>query len=412
MTFDTTDVCCHVVSHFDRPSEIMKFLCRSMDIEAGSYWEKAKSSNNLFILKGLYNRPNIIPEMEKGLSFSRHEKTAAATAAFEDERIYSVKYIGKKPLDQEWMKKEYVQDLLNMGVERICFVPIYDSSGKPYCIFSFYLLPNQKFDGDKMSSFAKLFSVLVERNIDSQSSVENEFRRNIHEIKTSVSIIQNQLGSLSTMRSDISFDTKANKKLFEKKFLDVYKSFRLINKSLSTRDFRQRIEIRKKSSKTMNFYGALNSITQSIINRYNRSDVQLDHFSAPYGVKLRFDETDFRMLMQNIVENSAKHSRKNSSVRVQAETGTYGLKITVSNLCNVSPETNKNDFWEDGYRDALAIERGIPGEGVGMGIIRDICTIYGVTYNLSLTGLEDVTKTDERWFRISLTFPRRLWHKR
>ena len=350
--------------------------------------------------------------MEHGISFSRHDDRSAATIVFKDKKRFDLKVIGQYPLDKEWQRKEYVRDIIERGIDRLCFIPIFDSDDKPYCMFSLYLMPSDNIDVVKIKDFSKLFTSLVEQIVSSSSDIENEFRRNMHEIKTSVSIIKNQMSSLSLLKNNIEFNSKKEKRLANKRFFDVYRSFNLIEKSLTIRDSRRRIEKRKISAKFIEYYENVNSISRSIINRYKRSEVQLDHFSLPENIEIRVDTTDFRMLMQNIVENAAKHSRIHSSIRIQSEVNTYGLVLTISNLGEISPDTVLEELWEDGVRGRLAEERAVPGQGMGMGIIRNVCTVYGIRYTFNLTPVDDVTKTNERWFRMSLTFPRRMWREK
>ena len=118
----------------------------------------------------------------------------------------------------------------------------------------------------------------------------------------------------------------------------------------------------------------------------------------PYDAVIYFSEDDLGLLLSNIASNAVKYTVGEGEISISLVPAGDRMQLTVSNTSAPMSMKDKEKIWRFGARGDNA--RGIEGEGIGLPIIKDICSVYNVERSLTQDRRDGAIWTD-----LVLSFP-------
>lgn len=121
----------------------------------------------------------------------------------------------------------------------------------------------------------------------------------------------------------------------------------------------------------------VSDLTRALSKIYASRGVTIEK-ECPPGLSFRGDRSDFEELVGNLLDNACKWANEMVTITV-APTGPGRLTVTVSDDGPGLDEEQKKRVLERGER----LDESKPGSGLGLGIVKEIASLYGGTLTLS-----------------------------
>lgn len=107
------------------------------------------------------------------------------------------------------------------------------------------------------------------------------------------------------------------------------------------------------------------------------------------------DKGGLEQVFTNLLNNAVKFSNNDGEVKIIVQNNNNGVSVWVKDQGVGIPENDLPNLFEGFFRAQNAMDRGIPGSGVGLYIVKSIITELGGTVNAE--SVLDVGTTFEVW---------------
>lgn len=107
------------------------------------------------------------------------------------------------------------------------------------------------------------------------------------------------------------------------------------------------------------------------------------------------DKGGLEQVFTNLLNNAVKFSNNDGEVKIIVQNNNSGVSVWVKDQGVGIPENDLPNLFEGFFRAQNAMDRGIPGSGVGLYIVKSIITELGGTVNAE--SVLDVGTTFEVW---------------
>ncbi len=397
------DLIYRAVQNADRPAVFLESLCSRERAVAGTYWSARGNplKDGTFFLRAVWGRTSF--EGQEGIAnFHISDEYLLARSAFAEKRV-KWKTIGSDNFSRHWLKKKYTKDLRDLGIKKVVVVPVFDPYGKEIAIFSLYF----KHKG-RLQNVAELYhscqvqAAAIDSSERSNGAVMLERSKDRHETLAHVRILARQLGKIRAEIDKIS-NLLPDAKLVENVFGDAARSAEVLRQSFDRGTFRERVLHRRQYAASV------------ALSKFLRASVSaaVPKKGAPIGVRIgsvpvtsysvQFYRNDLQILFSNLYLNAFKHSAPGATVRTRIENEGSWLSVTVVNEVEASRLDDLNAIWDYKSRGNHAVSQEIPGEGIGLGLVDDICGVYGLVRETRY--VQESEKSLTKDFEITLRLP-------
>lgn len=372
------DIIYNAVQNADRPAVFLERLCARERAIAGTYWSARSNPmrEGTFFLKAVYGRSSFQGQ-EDVANFHLEDDYLLARSAFAERRVKS-KVISKDKFSRHWMRKSYTQDLRVLGVKMVAVVPVLDTKGKEIAIFSLYFK-----NRTPLRNVAELYhscqiqAAAIESSERANRTVMLERSKDRHETLAHVRIIARQLGKINAEMGKVS-NLLPDPNLVENVFGDAARSTEVLRQSFDRGTFSERVLLRKQYAGTVELTKFLRSAASSAIpKKAIVPDIRIGTVpETTYAVEMYRD--DLQILFSNLYLNAFKYAAPAATVRTRIEEDGAWLKVTLSNEVEAERQDDLKKIWEYEVRGEHAMGKNISGEGIGLGLVEDICRVYGI----------------------------------
>lgn len=200
--------------------------------------------------------------------------------------------------------------------------------------------------------------------------LQNNFLLSVtHELKSPLASVKLQLQTLQKHKLDE--DTKG--KLLQKALLDNERLARMVdNILLAARAENEKGIISKKKTD-------LKELIEKLIQlSFEESKARIG-LSATEQMVLEVDEQVLTIILSNLIENALKYSPAGSPVEIRLKAPG---QITVSDCGPGIPEAEKQKVFEKFYRIGNEETRNTKGTGLGLFIVKNLCSLHGIRIEL------------------------------
>lgn len=382
-------------------------ICKFFGASSGTFW-KLDNDTEEYDAVDFFNRPNRLlgdQEYSFNLDENSQEGLSLATNYVFDSGEYVIKNIGNYPFDEEWKKKEIVKDILIY--KKICVLPIYSNSDIPIASLSLYGDDFKKIIYNKIivKEFSNFLSLVLTGPARYGEKVVSERMKISHEIKRQLHILGNKI---LDSKKRLTGDNDSNYQVL-RDFDDMNSILKTSMSSISELKFIEGVIKRKNRAKKTNFRLLHNTISSSMKKdakgMLNTAlTMQTDDFL------LWVAKSDLDLIISNLIENAIKYNIVGGYITASVSTHGKKIKYTIRNLSEQLSEAEQRKLWLHGKRGSNAhkIEnvKKIPGTGIGLSVISDICKIYDIDREFEQIRSTNNEKTF--WSEVSLVFPEKM----
>ncbi len=190
----------------------------------------------------------------------------------------------------------------------------------------------------------------------------------------------------------------------KKKFEDAVRSARVLNHSFSRGTFKDRVVGRSKYAVWFKLSAALQDCLKATARTESENTSVLKGEVRDLGWEVEFYEDDFRILFSNIYSNALKYAVAGSVIRTQVLEKGGQLVISIHNDVEITRDDDLIEIWKYERRGKFALSSKIPGQGIGLGLVSDICDVYEVDAWAEYT--LDPAKSLTKGFKVAFSFSR------
>jgi hypothetical protein len=387
----------------DRPVQFLEILCNREDAVAGAYWSSEGNpfGQGTFVLRAVFGRPSAVSLVGEA-SFHIDDANLFAMEAIVAKQARIKKIIGSK-LGKAWLAKNYTIDLKELGVNSLLVIPVFNSQGIAIALFSLYFVQPCKTNLSEIFHICQIQATAINAAENSVEAGALERLKSRHEILAHSRIITQKLDEI--LREFVKIQhLLPDYILVKKKFEDTIRSARVLNNSFDRGTFKERVTARRKFAVWTDLTqclrdclaaeskvtGGANSILRGTIPN---SDWEID-----------FYKDDFQILLRNIYANGLKYATAGSVIRTKVADQNGRMVLTIHNDVEFSRDDDLEKIWQYEYRGKYAENSKISGQGIGLGLVNDICDVYGLSASAEFVEFGDRRLTKE--FVLGLTFPK------
>ncbi len=390
-----------IISCSGKPSEYLERICKFSNAAAGSIWSNQGTtfSRAIFILRGVYNRPAIQSKVNRLNLDIRHSNVVGGDA-IRKHQIIRGKF-GCKPFDAEWQAKTYTADLAQLGLSEVAIVPIFDSHDNATGWISLYFSSADGIASETLKSVSILMNSIAEAILRERNIQRLERRKAKHEIMTHTAVIQRKL---TEIRSALPADLGTLGAPIPRKFDDLIRSIKVLRNSYDRENFRERIRDRKDQADNLSkvqIRSFLANVATAVRKEDNPRRIEHGTILGP-DFAVSFNLEDLTMLFSNLYVNAFKYA-KGKLVRTELSCAAHEGIVSIKNDVHGDHRENLDEIWHYEIRGEAALQSEIPGEGIGLGLVKDICDIYDLDVNAYY---RDEHQPKMTLFCVELKFPR------
>ncbi len=375
---DLFDGICDIVMNADRPGGVLEAICDFVGAESASLWSNQGTclGKNIYILKSVHNRPDTEALIDEA-DFAIGEANVIAPQAFESRRPI-IGLIGTPPFGSEWLEKQYTTGLPKLGIRQVAIVPIFDIEDEPISALYLYFRSVRTLDLDFLMGVGSILASTNEAIDKRLHHLRLERRKDRHELMTHVRIIDRKLQEISK-EIDVERFSERRVKRIQKKSEDTIRSLNVLRRSYESQYFKERVESRHSKSVYIPLNEELHNILLATINEYKgEKTIVAGDVRAARKHEVLFHADDFAMMFFNLYSNAIKYSSPGSVVRTVIVRHIEALEVTISNDMPIDINDNLDNIFDYEVRGNGGWSDEIDGEGIGLGLVSDICDVYGI----------------------------------
>jgi hypothetical protein len=387
-------------------------ICNLFGATSGCLWEVNKQSGQeVFFLTSTFNRPdleelvrlkNVGRRRDYQIKYDIGKSLTVSTRIFR-ERTSVVGKLGATPFDDNWLKKEHTLGLCELGIKEIALIPIFSKKGPPIASLSLY--SSHPFFIDKINfinDFSRYFSLLWENSHLKVDEVRLDKSLMRHEIVGDIIVVKTAIEKLESYLELVMADhLLVSSDLF---LSDIRSKIASIEASLRDSGIFDRAYINRNNNTFSNLQNEINSTLQPLLSKIPRKILSLSNIYYPRkNIEIRINSNDLGHIVRNIFENALKYSAMGSSINVKIAEKDKTLEIIVSNISRKMDAQECNAIWGARVRGRDQAVSDIPGTGLGLFVVAELCKIYGFKYNFWQDQFSK--KVDDlAWSKVSITF--------
>jgi signal transduction histidine kinase len=95
---------------------------------------------------------------------------------------------------------------------------------------------------------------------------------------------------------------------------------------------------------------------------------------------VRFNAEDLTMLFSNLYVNAFKYAT-GGLVKTELNSTSHDASVRIMNEVAGNHREDLDEIWHYEIRGENALQNNIPGEGIGLGLVKDICDTYDIDVN-------------------------------
>ena len=224
---------------------------------------------------------------------------------------------------------------------------------------------------DELVRLSKAFKSMIFR-IHEGSQKQTEFIANVsHELKTPLA---NSLLTLNLAEMDLSEKKMENaKSSIELVKNDLKKFGDLINSLLEI----AKIDKTTDKGKTIN----VKEIIEEVVVSHKGTLPEEIKINIAKGVKINFPENHLRIILNNLIGNAIKYTKKRGRIYIEVKKGN-GVELVVENEAAHLKQTDLQKIWQRNER--LKVFKRIAGNGIGLYLVKEVADHHGLNIRQSL----------------------------
>lgn len=395
---------CDLIMNADRPSAFLEAICDFTSADAGSLWSNQDTlmSSDVFVLRSVHNRP-AAEALIGNTFFDVSDADVVAPKALKKKQPV-IGEVGRPPFGKDWQDKDYTRDLRDLGIQVVALVPVFDLGGNPINVLSLYFKEVREISPDVLMGVSSLLTSTGEAIDKRLKNLRLERRKDRHEVMAHTRIIATKLSGIRK-NLDKTLGDIPDREAILRRYEDTIRSLNVLRKSYESSSFKERVEERHNDTQYLPLQQSLrNILAASIVDFKSAIEVKAGDVRGGRGVSVLFHEEDFTMLFSNLYSNAVKYSIIGSVVRTQISETEEGLVVSIRNDVPSDQEDDLEAIWNYEERGASALTRDVEGEGIGLGLVSDICDVYGIAFTAEYE--TSVEKHHTKVFCVTLTLPR------
>lgn len=394
---------CDLIINADRPGAFLEAICDFTEADAGSLWSNQDTlmSSDVFVLRSVHNRPAAEALIGKTF-FDVSDKDVVASNALMS-KAPVIGEVGHPPFGPDWLKKPYTKDLVHIDIRMVALVPVFDLNQNPINVLSLYFKKTKEMAPDVLMGVSSLLTSTGEAIDKRLKNLRLERRKDRHEVMAHTRIIATKLSGIKKNLDKILLDIP-DKKAILNRYEDTIRSLNVLRKSYESASFKERVEERHNETQYLRLQKTLkNILAASIVDFRPQVEVIAGSFRGAQAIEVLFHEEDFTMLFSNLYSNAVKYSVVGSVVRTNFYPSEEGLEIAIRNDVPSDQEDDLETIWHYEVRGSSALNREVDGEGIGLGLVSDICDVYGIAFTAEYE--TSVAKHHTKVYCVRLTLP-------
>lgn len=395
---------CDVVMNADRPGAFLEALCDFADADAGSLWSNRDTtlSKEIFVLRSVHNRPEA-EQLIGSTFFDLDDRDVVARKALIDKSPV-IGTMGVRPFDKKWIEKPYTKDLRKLGVIQIALIPVFDLDDEPINVLSLYFRNRKVLDPDLLAGISALLTATSEAIDKRLRTLRLERRKDRHEVMAHTRIIGNKLESIRKSLDQNLSKSMPDRVTILKRYEDTVRSLNVLRKSYESSSFKERVSDRHNDTQYIDFPRQLQNILASTLSEFRTSgDVQAGNVLGGEKLNVLFHDEDFTMLFSNLYSNAVKYSTPGSVVRTEITRKRECVEVEIRNDIPIELKDDLAKIWNYEERGESVQASNIPGEGIGLGLVADICDVYEIDFEADYE--TSVSKKHTKVFCLRLKLP-------
>jgi hypothetical protein len=411
-----------------RTKEFDMLAERAADIfltEAACIWVRDYLDSDKFECQGMIGRPDLLSfrESRPGELLSLDEKNSVAAQAIRGKTIWQAGEIGKPPFCGPWLEQEYTRRLQSLGFKYIAITPVYDLENKAIAVISIYTLRYPFVSNwESWAQYLSRYVGAVISRVHNAREDEWQDRRLVaHEIIQAIRPAQGAADKLATFMTTLpsSIRRPANLDLW---ISDIKTHLNDIDAGVAgwagddenggprkretvlLADAMERAKIQP--APRLLFQQELNTCVESLRRDMRNKALDLRINYPNYPLALRMHHENLRMILNNLITNAVKYSPSGSTILCGFLEQPFSVRFFMKNLGPPLGEGDALRIFRFGFRGENAHKHKVRGSGLGLFIVKRLCSLYGVGVDYQPT--PDHGRQRNVWHQFNLEFPRSM----
>jgi signal transduction histidine kinase len=172
---------------------------------------------------------------------------------------------------------------------------------------------------------------------------------------------------------------------------------------------------RRKQNETLDPEAEVKALVSDILRHHQDKMIDIRWKSRAPGVHVRMSGGALRDMIRNLIFNAVKYSSPGATIFLGLMHDGKRLRFLIANQGLAIHDEDYKRIWDKGYRGLEAKQRGeaIPGEGLGLYHVKQICDIFGLEaycerINRSVSSENGASM--HTWIEFVIAFPKeRVW---
>jgi len=416
----------------DMYTKICQNICAIFLCDGASLWLRDEQDQNRFHCVGAYNHPYLEKQIQvdpRSVGFCATDSVSiTAKEVFQDSTKPFMNYqLGREPLGSGWLKSSPSHKALSrQHIQYLTIFPLRNEQGDNIGSVSLYNKRSGRYHNWDTQFFfiAKYLRITLEAARASdwdREILKEQFNHEVvgagklyndryqqftmlthHLFKDPAKFadqLKNDPEKAWTLKHKLHYLINEDLKLQLKRLQDSYDRF-IKKKQYPFDRITEAVNLRKR------FQVAISSVFGDSRSKHQKI-AYTDSFpghNAP--ARLLMDPTDLQTILDNLIQNAVKHAPANATIE-----GFFGIDdgrcvFWIRNIGDHLLPEEEYLIFKKFYRGIDAVKRNIPGEGLGLSIVREMCDQYEVDISYQS---HPITGTADRCMHIfRLEFPNNL----
>ena len=382
--------------------KLLEHICDLAGAEGGTLWsnEDGALGPSFFVLRACVNRPNL-KKLIGAAHFDIDDTKQPAHMAFNQKKVVH-NDLGEFPFDEEWLGHKYAIDLKLTGVKYIAVVPIWNSENDPFRVISLYFRSIQNFQEDFLLALGRLAGSIHESVNVRYRKLRLERRMERHEVLRHRSTVENKAKYIfdEAMKH---IDSDEVRYQIQARYDALRSSLEIIKHAGDRSTFKERVRDRFNDRYDLILSDTLFDIAHgAVTDLKKKNSVTIGNINGPQDLEVSFNTNDFSILFSNLYENAAKYAFPGSAVITYIRPIKNFIRVEIRNEVHHSEDEDLVRLLDYEYRGNIARESDVSGDGIGLGIVSDICDVYDM--KLKIAYEHSKKRVHTKVFCVSLDF--------
>ncbi len=186
-----------------------------------------------------------------------------------------------------------------------------------------------------------------------------------HELRTPLASIH--LAQETLLERELNEDTR--RRLLSMSMLDIDRLTRLVNQILISSRLDRGLAMFQDDIKAIELPKRLEQIVQSLSHLDSNIDKRVS-ISCPQPISFRMSDNAFTLILGNLIENAIKYSSAGSPIKIYVQGDGGFLRFSVEDSGVGLAKKERRKIFKMFYRGASAMNKAIPGTGLGLFIVK------------------------------------------